>query len=384
MTDRAASPASPSTAIVTNRTPVEQAEEYATVFAKGLLGALPGVGTLLNEAFFESRNREGFRRFVRHVESTHALVLREVGTLREQIEDFDRKLEERKADAEAAGVMWNYVEQATHEPMVERQVMLAHAHASITDVRLSVAEHARFQRRLGEIEPADVIALYAISRTYGRAYDGKMIMSESELKYHFWESFPGAEALEASGCVRIIAEGGGAGVGTTNGLRISDFGRLVLRILRTYVRPRSASIAIPGRELIPGGRSTAEAHEFIDGYPELRSIIGAHVRQAPSNLAAARYMAPSWSQGSTGKLDLPHPHGAARVDLYGVDASTAKTLEAMAPVDVALGVPMSGKPCEKLVIQTAPVRDRDVWTVMITGPHDVLRRLVEELEIEWL
>ena len=270
------------------------------------------------------------------------------------------------------------------EPMLERQVMLEHAHSAIVDVRLSVAEHARVQRRLDEIEPQDVHTLFAVSRTYGSIYQARAFRTEGELRYAFWKTLANAEALEAAGCVSVIAEGGGAGVVTGNGLYVTDFGRLLLRVLRTYGRTRSADIEVPGREGIPGSRTAEEVRAVIDGYPGLKGMIAAHVVKGPTSLAVARYMAPSWSQEPNGTtLQPPHPRGAARLDLYGMTPSTVEAIRAAAPFNPAVDDVMSGRPRETIAIQTALVNGTDRWTAIIHGPHDVLRRVADEFDITW-
>ncbi len=370
----------PSTAlVVTPRTTNEQAAEYLTILVKGVLGFLP-IGTLANEMFFESRSRENFRRFVQHVEQTRLLTQAQIAEMRERVDGYEEKLAERAADVEAQGVTWNYTEQAMREPMLERQVMLQHAHSSIVDVRLSVAEHARVQRRLEEIEPQDVITLFAVSRTYGNIYQGKQIRSEAELRFAFWESLANAESLVAAGCVRVLAEGGGFGGGTSNGLYVTAFGRLVLRILRTYVRPRSLHLEVPGRETIAGSRTAGEVQAVLDGYPGLYEMIAGHVARDPTNLSVARYMAPTWSQEPNGPtLQPPPPRGAARLDLYGMTPAAAELLKAAAPFHPVSDDVMSGRPRESIAVQASPVTGSDRVTGIIHGPHDVLRRVADDL-----
>jgi hypothetical protein len=372
------------TAIVPTRTPIETSVEYLTIFMKGMLGVLP-VGTLLNEMFFESRSRENFRRFVHHVEETRRLTQEELTQLRESVDGFEQKLAERSESIEAQGLMWNYTEQAMREPMLERQFMLEHAHAAIVDVRLSVAEHARVQRRLGEIEPDDVITLFAITRTFGRVYEGKEVRSEPELRYAFWKSRPNAEALAAAGCVQLEVAGGGFGTIAANALVVTDFGGLVLRVLRGYCRKRGVKFDIPGREHLAGSRTAEEAREVMAGYPGLRAAIARHALTETGNVGIARYMAPyAGHDPDINAVVQPPARGAARLDLYKLTRTDVEAIQAIAPYVPSRDDIMHGRPRESIAVQISQTQGTEYWTAMVHGPHDVLRHVADALDIVWL
>lgn len=295
-----------------------------------------------------------------------------------RVDKLEELVAQRADDNEAKAVYANYASQAYREPIDERRIMLAHATAGIIDVRLTVAEHARVQRRLDELEPDDVVTLWAVANTCGRVLDKSQYRDDMELRYAFWQQQPNAEALQAAGCVRALASGGGLGSGASNGLLVTGFGRLVLRVLRSYLRTRRSRVVVPGREVLDGSRSEQEAWAIIPA--SLRSMLIPLVARPNSG---ARYDVPKWSHDPNGGGLVPPPaNGAAWLQVENLTDDEARALHAIAPYDPRKDEVMHGRPRETLGLEILQHDHRGAY-VRLHGPHDALRWLADELDVLW-
>lgn len=338
------------------------------------------------EGFKEARD-EMFREWL--VEEKNAVAER-FADLMPRVERLEEKVDARGEDTEAHGVYANYASQAYREPIAERRRMLAHAAAAIIEVRLTIAEHARVQRRIDELDPADVLTLYGLSRTYGYVFNGQRYTSEKEMRAALLETVPGAgDALIAAGCVRLVGGvSGGSYIMTEDSaepthpdLLITDIGRLVLRVLRTYCCAREVPFAIPGRERHPDERSREQALAVLDEIGPIRKALAAVV--LPRDETAARYQAPFWNTRREGNRDVTSPpthRGTARLDIEHLSEDEARTL-ARCFSDHS-EEPMHGTPTERIGGR-AVRQDNGEWYVRIFGPHDALRHLAEDLDIRW-
>lgn len=307
-----------------------------------------------------------------------------------RLEEMLREVNERVEDQEARAVWAKYGLQAWQEPLDERRRMLEYAAAGIVDTRLSVAEHARVQRLLIELDPPDVIDLYALSRTYHYMWGGQRYGNEGEMKSAFLASRPGAgDALFASNCVRYRFEAQGAFVHAGDAdlpdwpfLEITNFGRLVLRVLRGYCRATTLTFEIPGREHVAGERSRDEAYEAFPALSQLREALAPVIFPRPET--TSRYMAPSWSMGDREKgknCQPPNARTCARIDVEELSGEQAEALRLVAPVS---GSELNaGTIVDAISIATSKIDGTNHWTARISGPHDALRHLVDELDIRW-
>ncbi|MFO0736433.1 MAG: hypothetical protein U0270_11150 [Labilithrix sp.] len=299
------------------------------------------------------------------------------------------KVSERENDIEARFVLMNYESAAAREPIEERRKMLAHAAAAIVDVRMTVAEHARVQRRLDEIEPADVLALYGLSRTYGYVYKQKRYGSEDVMRGVLLDDVGCGEALESAGCVQRRAPKGTYG-GRLERVIVTSFGHLVLKVLRTYCRTRAIPFEVPGREVIAGERGREFAHATLDALStDGRSFAGAVAAVALSEGHECRYSAPTCSlttahdgDNEQPNVKPPLPDGAAWIAIDNVEQGEAEQLQAFAPPASGTAPPMHGTPTKEVRVHVQKQHHGN-FAVQIHGPHDVLRHLADDLDIRW-
>lgn len=316
----------------------------------------------------------------------HNRVAEVVADLVPRIDDLEARISERAEDGAAKGVFANYANQAYREPIAERRKMLQYAAAGIIDVQLSVAEHARVQRRLDELDPGDVLHLLCVERACGRVFNERMYDSIGEMRYEFWRSLPNDDALSAAGCVHVSTAGGGAGVGARNVLEVTSFGKTLLRVLRGYCRARELRVAVPGREIAADACSREEAYGRVDQVPGLAPTLRALAFGGKHQLS---YHAPEWWRGAELSEDgrpraerwaPPRAKGAARIECHRVQADEANALIAMAPL---VGQPDAGEAREEIGVDGHEYADRSGWSVRIHGPHEVLRWLADDLEVPW-
>ena len=199
----------------------------ATIVAAAGGSVLPAVARTLTSIIgrYADRNTEAIRdayeekrrSFLAEVEKTLPHVLACLEAIEPRIEQLESRLEERAEDPEFQSILDNVVLEASREAIDERRRMLAHAFAGATDVRLTVAEAARAERTLRELNPADVMALRGLGRMAGRDAD---------------RDGPVAAALAVlvgAGCVQERTGWGGGVL-----YNITRTGSLVLRLLASY------------------------------------------------------------------------------------------------------------------------------------------------------
>lgn len=307
-----------------------------------------------------------------------------------KVDEIQKQLAERADDHEARAVLANYALQAYQEPLDERRRMLAFAAAGIVDVRLSIAELARVQRRLDELEPIDVLTLYGISRTYGRVWNGQLYSNEKEMRAALLFAQPdGGDALMASGCVRFEHEPGGPFVSAHDALPdhpqlvLTSFGWLLLRVLRAYCLARKPPFVVPGREHVDGERTREEAYAAFPLAERARDAL------APLVLARKpdgfRYQGTFWTGGERdgSNHQPPKARGCARLDADHLSAEEAKQLHAIAPV-YQMQEPIHGSETDRFGVWIQKSDESgERWMARIFGPHDVLRHVADDLDVRW-
>jgi hypothetical protein len=309
-------------------------------------------------------------RFRRHTEGVLQQMSQNVDYLRERIDNFDEQLRERSKDEVTSRIQWNYAEQSVKEPVDERARMLEHAAAGVVDVRLTPAEHATVQRIVQELDPDDVLSLSFLALVSGNIFEGETYRSAEHLRWTVWTTTINRDALAASGCLRITYGGGGAGVGVEGQATVTRHGRLVLRVLRSYIAAHPPTTDAPGRPLIPGSRSELDARGFI----------GAHLWGE-----ALRLPLPSYSYVKCGRSpkDLPASTGKATLSFFMVPPAKAQTL-ASVPGDDKVARAMPGNPVNGISVTVDDITGQTYKVLHMHGPHDVLRWLAEDVEADWI
>jgi|HubBroStandDraft_1064217.scaffolds.fasta_scaffold01132_18 hypothetical protein len=150
-------------------------------------------------------------------------VLPEVVGRLEQVEQFQERLKLRTESPEFQRLLDNVSFEASREAIEERRRMLAHVGAGIFDVTMTIAEAARCERVIREVDPADIFAL--------RRVNG----SQEVLAGSHPEDL---EILIAVGCVAAVP-GGMPALDHEQTVRyeMTRTGSLVLRLVTTYEAP---------------------------------------------------------------------------------------------------------------------------------------------------
>jgi hypothetical protein len=172
-----------------------------------------------------------------------------VSELAEQEANQARYLEEVGADVEEIKailtapefqrVFNNYAFEAEREAIDERRRMLQFAFCGSVDPCLTLAEIARTERAIRELDPPDVLQLSNVSF---RGDHGDAARDRWEML----RGSPCADALVGAGCIRISTVEGGAGEGARQEASLTKIGRNVLVVLRAYIlamRPESKKTA---------------------------------------------------------------------------------------------------------------------------------------------
>lgn len=277
----------------------------------------------------------------------------------EQREAFERRIN----DPEALGVLARYMHDVYFEPLVERRRLLEHASAGLANMHLSIADNARVQRILRELDDEDVLVLHGlwlIPRTVPG--DGR---TPETLAFQLWQQ-TAADALLASGCVQT-GFWSGLGGGRPE-LTITRTGILVLRAARSYLATRRATSDLPIHQGGPDYRGEAEARAVIAAIPNLSDVLLRNA--APRFSRRMQYDAP-------GANEKP-PIARAKAKLITPD---------LKQTDVGLLVgfgedeaAQSGEPVNGIWIRgTGPEGN----VLHIHGPHDVLRFLAYDVDAVW-
>ena len=121
---------------------------------------------------------------------------RAVTLLAERVSGLEETLEALAGDLEFQRVFLNFAYEASREAITERRRMLAHASAGVIDPEFTIAQKARIERTMRELDPEDVKLLQRIAQ----AAAGKGGLQAAFEALH--EGSVSADALIASGCVK--------------------------------------------------------------------------------------------------------------------------------------------------------------------------------------
>jgi hypothetical protein len=343
--------------------------------ALGPLGAI--AGTILSETWNAAAADRVDRVLRHHEHATRALVAL-VQELRAHATDpaaLDAKIEERFADKAARAVLFNYAEQAYREPVEDRQRLLDHAAACIVDVDLTIAEHARVERAIRELDPDDVMATDHIARTCGSIFKGEHYDSAGGVRYEAWRTLRNADAVVAAGCVRITYGGTGGMFASSSGFKpsrgsadVTRLGYRVLRVCRSFIVPRRDPFAAPGRTNFSGSRSEGEARVVLGAERELVDSL-----RSLSRATTKRYDPPTLRLNANGKPVVePEATTPGRLRFYRVPrVLTPKLLELFAR-------------SATFTLEVQGPADIDTCDLCVSGPHDVCRWLAEDLRAKWV
>lgn len=166
----------------------------------------------LNDAFYEAINRQA-RHLAKQAKINH---------------DVRTKLEALFAAPGFHHVQRNYQFEARREPMRERRRMLMFAQAGSFNVEQTLAEIARVERTLRELDPDDVLALVHALEMSGE----ENRFSADALDVAFMGSENIIDALATSGCIR--EESTYAPISEPSTWRHTRLGKLVCKIMVGY------------------------------------------------------------------------------------------------------------------------------------------------------
>lgn len=139
------------------------------------------------------------------------------------VEALAERLDALEQDRERVLVLGNLGFEAWREAVDRRRAMLGDAALAAVFSELSAAELARVERTIRMLDPEDLDGLAALA-PLGQG-------TESMRYERLLEGHLGGAALVASGCVRLIATGGGFGAGAGTAAEITPLGWLVLRFM---------------------------------------------------------------------------------------------------------------------------------------------------------
>lgn len=296
-----------------------------------------------------------------------------------RIADVEARVAQLCEDASAERLHANYANAAASEVTPERRRMLAYADAALIDTRLTIAQHARAERLLRELDPEDVLWLSVIDRAAGTFFEQQQLNGEERVRWAVWNK-AGADILAASGCVRVTHHGGNAGFGGGSagwdGVSVTREGRMVLHVMRLFVRASDPPMIPPGHEPRPGDRTEQDAWGGIHSIDGLR---GAAIRLGAA--APARYDFPKvdFRTGRPGSHDakaILYLRGATPDEALGLGMAAPMQHD---PMHVSIGSPIQWIQIDASADDTAPGKCQ----VRVHGPHDVLRWLADEVDARW-
>jgi hypothetical protein len=237
------------------------------------LPALKGIYDLLKKAEVERTDamQKASERYDRvFLQNRVVAVEQQLQLLLANEELSEQELAEQLLDEQHQRVVRNIELEAFRESMDERTKMLAYAEAGCIDTSLTIAQKARAERAMRELDPDEIIGLYAMARTVGTEYDseGRMTYdSVDEVRHEVWRRLENADALVAAGVARVSMLQGVPKVGmpTPHGAFVTRVGEHVLRIMRGYILHRKPMpIRIPGRGPEPTQEDVARAWALVD------------------------------------------------------------------------------------------------------------------------
>jgi hypothetical protein len=301
-----------------------------------------------------------------------------------RVDDLEAKVAVRAEEVAAIAVHANFVRAADAEPTEERRRMLAFADAALVDTSLTVAQISRVERLLRELDPEDILWLSVIDRAAGTFFEGIQKGSEERVRWETWNR-AGADVLVASGCVRVthhsqsgaFAYDAPAGGGGWDGAVVTREGRLVLQVMRLFLRARPLPMVPPGRETQLGDCSEGHALARINAVAGLRS----HVLRLATG-SPTRYDFPK-RHFEEGTPAAPHTKGLLLVRRAPATAAEGAAREAACP---GANVATAYSPGEEIYVDAVPDDEGDPErrVLHIRGPHDVLRWLADEVDARWV
>jgi len=218
------------------------------------LGATKGA-TLLARVlhYYARRNDRAFREARDDVFQLWVAELNvAVRTLHEQARVNEARLAALEARAEKLDhdpqfhrVLDNYGYEAAREALDERRRMLAYAAVGQVEPHLSVAQLARTERTLRELDPADVVLLAVLAELGATeaAEEPYGIDPEAERAFEVWLDNPASgHVLLAAGCVYIRTP---HVVGAKREAVVTPLGACVLEILALYLAVLRAEGKLP-------------------------------------------------------------------------------------------------------------------------------------------
>lgn len=159
-----------------------------------------------------------------------------------------RRLAELVEDPEFVRVQNNYGYEACREAINERRRMLAFASAGSVNLELSIAQLARVERTVRELDPTDILALQQVARIADPPRPARDDRMDYRNQLQPWHESCGRQAqtrfvilneggslpvLSASGCVLVAVDT--AGFSPKNSLTVTELGARVLRVLHAYL-----------------------------------------------------------------------------------------------------------------------------------------------------
>ncbi len=151
-------------------------------------------------------------------------------------------------------ILQNYDIENRREATRKRRIMLAHAAAGSLRLDLTIAEIARVERVIRELDPDDVGVLAQLDRqkdpgmapvpadkqhVKGELRDEwrRQVAKVAHNRYRYWMSVrPKGEILLPAGCVIIEQSAPIVTVGESTGIYLTALGGNVLQVLETYIR----------------------------------------------------------------------------------------------------------------------------------------------------
>lgn len=274
----------------------------------------------------------------------------------------------------ASALFANYIAEAFREPLKARRTMLEHAAAGVMNVDLVLGELVQIWRVIRELEPADVLSLYAawlvpsreVNRIRPDAVRAKVLGPH------------GADTLLSCGALRVREQPGVIATDSNmrndgpqfNPVYVTRRGELILSGLRTYLLAHARNFDIPGHEQAPGARAEAEARELLEALPYVNVL-----RSYQNKLfkyGCLTYDAPNVAGG------MPHD-GRAQLVFRDVLADHVAALPYPEERKVQLGEPVE----DIWVDSVGKHANLDGREVHLHGPHDVLRLLAYDLFAAW-
>jgi len=148
---------------------------------------------------FSERNTDTFVRardemFREWVAELHQALSVLVPEWERRFTDLQDKIDNIAEDPQLLRLLDNFGYEASRETIDERRRLLAHAAAGAMMPELTIAQKARVERVLRELDPEDVVALHRIRSA-----------ADAVLRHKEWStSGASADALVGSGCVRAF------------------------------------------------------------------------------------------------------------------------------------------------------------------------------------